>query len=163
MFNTFRTTLAIPAAFALALSAPLVTEAQSLADRDAKEVADYVLTEAALAKYTQAVHKLKPLMGQLPQDCDREEGLTSLNDMATRMDGVTGVKSALKAAGMTSREYLVFSLSVFQNGMAVWALEQPGGKLPPGVKMANVNFYRSHEAELTKLGELTKQADCDNR
>jgi hypothetical protein len=24
--------------------------------------------------------------------------------------------------------------------------------------MANVNFYRAHEAELTKLGELTTQA-----
>ena len=47
--------------------------------------------------------------------------------------------------------------------MAALALEQPGGKVPPGVKMANVNFYRSHEAELTKLGELSTQADCDNR
>lgn len=72
------------------------------------------------------------------------------------------MQSALKAAGMTSREYLVFSFSVFQNGMAAWALAQPGGKLPPGVKMANVNFYRAHEAELTKLGEQNKQADCDN-
>jgi len=79
------------------------------------------------------------------------------------MDGVPEVKSALKSAGMTSREYLVFSWSVFQNGMAAWTLEQPGGKLPPGVKMANVTFYRAHEAELKKLGELTKQADCDNR
>lgn len=163
MAKTFNATLAGTIAFAVALFAPLVAVAQSLADRDTKEVADYVLTEAALAKYTQAVHKLQPLMGQLPQDCDREEGSTSLNEMAARMDGVPGVKPALKAAGMTSREYLVFSWSVFQNGMAVWALEQPGGKLPPGVKMANVSFYRSHEAELTKLGELTKQADCDNR
>jgi len=46
--------------------------------------------------------------------------------------------------------------------MAAWALEQPGCKVPSGVKMANVNFYRSHEAELKKLGE-NKQADCDNR
>jgi hypothetical protein len=163
MFNSFRTTLAIPVAFALALLMPVGGEAQSLADRDTREVADYMLTEAALAKYTQAVHKLQPLMGELPQECDRDEGTTSLNETAARMDGVPEVKSALKTAGMTSREYLVFSWSVFQNGMAVWALGQPGGKLPPFVKMANVNFYRSHEAELTKLGELTKHADCDNR
>lgn len=122
-----------------------------------------MLTDAGLSKYTQAVRKLQPLMGQLPQDCDGEEGPKSLNDAAARMDGVPQVKSALKAAGMTSREYLVFSWSVFQNGLAAWALEQPGGKLPPGVKLANVNFYRAHEAELKKLGELTKHADCDNR
>ena len=163
MFQRLRTTLAIPAAFALALLAPVMGGAQNLTDRDSREVADYVLTEAALAKYTKAVHKLQPLSGQLPQDCDGDEHPKSLNDMAARMDGVHGVKSALQGAGMTSREYLLFSFSVFQNGMAAWTLEQPGGKLPPGVKMANVNFYRSHEAGLKKLGEITKQADCDSR
>lgn len=161
MFQTFRITLAISVAFALLV--PVVGDAQSLADRDTREVADYMLTEAALAKYAKAVHRLQPLMGQLPQDCDHDEGPQSLNGIAARMDGVPEVKSALKSAGMTSREYLVFSWSVFQNGMAAWALEQPGGKLPPGVKMANVTFYRAHEAELKKLGELTKQADCDTR
>jgi hypothetical protein len=51
---------------------------------------------------------------------------------------------------------------MFRHGMAAWALEQPDGKLPPGVKKANVDFYRGHEAELKKLGELSKPADCDN-
>jgi len=157
------TPLLVTVAVALALVAPMAAEAQNLADRDTKEVADYVLTDAALAKYSQAVRKLQPLTGRLPQDCDGEEGTTSLNDMAARMDGVPQVKSTLKGAGMTAREYLLFSLSVFQNGMAAWALEQPGGKLPPGVKLANVNFYRAHEVELKKLGELAKQADCDNQ
>ena len=163
MFKTFQTTRAITVAFALALLSPVGSGAQSLADHDTNEIAGYVLTDAALAKYTLAVHKLQPLMGQLPQDCDHDEDPQSLNGMASRMDGVPGVKSALKAAGMTSREYLVFSWSVFQNGLAAWTLEQPGGQLPPGVKMANVTFYRAHEAELKKLGELTKHADCDNR
>jgi hypothetical protein len=160
MFKTFQTTTAIVVAFVLL--EPMPAGAQNLADRDAKEVADYVLTDAALAKYKQAVHKLQLLKEELQQDCEHDEGQQSLNDASARMDGVPGVKSALKSSGMTSREYLVFSWSVFQNGMAAWALDQPGGTLPPGVKMANVNFYRAHEAELKKLGELTKQADCDN-
>jgi hypothetical protein len=162
MFNTFKAMLAVTVVFALALLVPMAAGAQGLADRDAKEVADYVLTDAALTKYAQAVRKLQPLKEQLQQDCDREDALESLNGMAARLDKVSGVKSALKGAGMTSREYLVFSLSVFENGMAAWALDQPGGKLPPGAKMANVNFVRAHKAELEKLGELTKQADCDN-
>jgi len=162
MFNRFKTAPLVTIVSALALLVPMAVEAQGLTDRDAKEISDYVLTDAALAKYTQAVRKLQPLKEQLQQDCDREDAQESLNGMAARMDKVSGVKSALKDAGMTSREYLVFSLSVFENGMAAWALEQPGGKLPPGVKMANVNFYRAHKAELEKLGELTKQADCDN-
>ncbi|MBA5867729.1 MAG: hypothetical protein GDA67_13640 [Nitrospira sp. CR1.3] len=152
------------AAFLVTVALPLLAPAvaESLTDRDTKEVADYVLTDAGLAKYKQAIRKLEPLAEQMPQNCDGEEGGKSLNDLAARLDGVPAVKSALKAAGMTSREYLLFSFSLFQNGLASWALAQPGGKLPPGVKMANVNFYRAHEAELTKLGELTKQADCDN-
>ncbi len=159
MIKTFKGAFMVTAA--LALLTPVVSH--SLADRDTKEVADYVLTDAALAKYKQAVRKLEPLAEQMPHDCDAEEGTKSLNDLAARLDGVPAVKSALKAAGLTSREYLLFSFSLFQNGMASWALAQPGGKLPPGMKMANVTFYRSHEAELTKLGELSKQADCDNR
>jgi hypothetical protein len=147
----------------ICLLTPMAGEAQDLADGDAKEVTEYVLTDAALAKYTQAVRKLQPLMGQLSQDCEGEDGPKSLNGAAARMDRIPGVKSALKSAGMTSREYLLFSFSIFQNGMVAWALDQPGGKLPPGVKMANVNFYRAHEAELKKLGELTKEAECDNR
>ena len=70
--------------------APMAAEAQNLADRDAKEVADYVLTEAALDKYTKAVHKLHPLKEQLQQDCDREDAPESLNGMAARMDGSSG-------------------------------------------------------------------------
>ena len=104
MIDTFGTALAVPVAFLLMLLAPVVIEAQNPADRDAKEIADYRPTEPALAKYKQAVHKLQPLIAQLPQDCERENGSTSLKDMATRMDAIPGVKSALKAAGMTSRE-----------------------------------------------------------
>jgi hypothetical protein len=163
MTNTFKATCTVTAALALALLAPMAAEAQNLADRDVKEVADYVLTEAALAKYTNAVHKLHPLKEQLQQDCDREDAQESLNGMAARMDAVPAAKEALKDAGMTSREYLVMSFSVFQSGMAAWALDQPGGTLPPGTKPANITFYRAHKAELEKLGELTKQADCDNR
>ena len=162
MLKTSWTTLTVTVAFALAMLVPMAAAAQNLADRDAKEVADYVLTESTLKKYTQAVRNLQPVMGQLPQNC-ADENPKSLNDIAARMDGVPQVKSAFKTAGLTSREYLLFSWSVFQNGMAAWALQQPGGTLPPGIKMANVNFYRVHEAELTKLGELTKQADCDTR
>jgi hypothetical protein len=160
MFNMFKTALVVTLAFSLA---PVASEAQSLGDRDSREIADYVLTDAALAKYAQALRKLQPLKEQLQQDCDREDAPKSLNDMAARMDGVPGVKAALRTAGMTSHEYLVFSFSVFQNGMAAYALDQPGGKLPPGVKMANVKFYRAHEAELNKLGEINQQASCDNR
>ena len=162
MLSTFRIALAVTVAFSVSLPAPMAS-AQSLNDRDSKEIADYVLTDAALAKYTQAIRKLQPLKEQLQKNCDRDEVEGSITKMAARMDELPGVKSAFKAAGMTSREYLVFSFSVFQNGLAAYALDQPGGMLPPGAKMSNVNFFRAHEAKLNELGEINKLADCDNR
>lgn len=55
MFQTFQTGVAI---IVVCLLTPMAAEAQNLADRDAKEVADYVLTDATLSKYAQAVSKL---------------------------------------------------------------------------------------------------------
>jgi hypothetical protein len=63
---------------------------------------------------------------------------------------------------MTTREYAVFLFSVFHNGLAAWAVSQPGGKLPPDTSQGNVEFYQAHEAELASLGELTKRADCES-
>jgi hypothetical protein len=44
----------VTVAVALALPAPAVAGAQNFSDRDTNEIAGYVLTDAGLAKYTQA-------------------------------------------------------------------------------------------------------------
>jgi rare lipoprotein A (peptidoglycan hydrolase) len=157
-----RILLSLFVAALVALFAATASQAQSLGDRDTQEIASYVLNEAVFAKYSQATRNLGQLAKRLPGDCDDTESSQSLDALAARFDAITGVKAAIKSAGMTTREYVVFSLSLFQNGMASWGLEQPGGKLPPGTSMANVNFYRAHEAAIKKLGEATKAADCDD-
>jgi hypothetical protein len=161
--HRFRGTLLGAIGAALLASAPSV--AQSVADSDAREVASYVLTEAGLAKYTQAVKNLAPLAKRLSDACkadDDSDNVRSLDDMVARFDAVPGVSAAIRSASLTTREYFVFTLSVFKNGMAAWALDQPGGKLPPGTSMANVNFYRAHQAAIKRLGNATKAGDCDS-
>ena len=164
MSNHYRRTTAL--LVAVALLTPAVSTAQNKPDRDTREIMSYVLTEAALAKYSQANQKLAPLMKQLPKSCDKgadaddSDNVPSLDDIAARYDAVPGVRAAIKSAGMTTREYLVFTWSVFQSGMAAWAVAQPGGKLPAGWSMANVDFYKKHEAQIQKLGKLTESADC---
>ena len=151
-------------AIATAVLASAASVAENVADGDAREVASYVLTDAGLAKYTQAVRNLAPLAKRLSDACkadDNSDEVRSLNDMVARFDAVPGVRAAIKSAGLTTREYFVFTFSVFQNGMVAWALDQPGGKLPPGTSMANVKFYRAHEAAIKKLAEQTKAADCE--
>ncbi|HSA62057.1 MAG TPA: hypothetical protein VLE03_07440 [Nitrospiraceae bacterium] len=88
MRKPLRTTLFLSMVVALSLLVPVRGEAQNSPDRDTKEIADYLLTDAGLAKYRQAVAKLQPLAAQLPQDCDQEDRTRSLNELAAQMDGI---------------------------------------------------------------------------
>jgi len=163
MGNQHRIRSALWVSAATTLLASAVSLAQNVADRDAKEIGAYVLTEGVLAKYTQAVKNLGPLSKQLAGNCaedDDDSDAKSLDETATRVNAIPGIRQAITAAGLTTREYLVFTFSLFQNGMAAWALDQPGGKLPPNTSMANVKFYRAHEADIKKLGVAAK-SDCD--
>jgi hypothetical protein len=150
----------LTASIAIALLVSATAIAWDLTDRDTQEIARYVLTDAALAKYTQATKNLGVHAKQMPGDCDDGDDAKSIDEMVTRFNAVPGAKAAVQSAGLTTREYLVFTMSLFQNGMAAWALTQPGGKLPAGTSMANVNFYRAHEAAIKKLGEATKPSGC---
>jgi hypothetical protein len=145
--------------------------AQRAADRDAQEINAYVLTEAALARYSQATRNLGALSRDVSSDCgagddgddgDDDEGARSIDQAVARIDAIAGARAAIESAGMKTREYVVFGLSVFQAGLASWALAQPGGKLPAGVSKANVDFYRAHERAIAALGASSKSSDCDS-
>jgi hypothetical protein len=129
----------------------------SAQDADSQEVMRYTLTDAGLAKYIKATQNVKALPGGIPENCEGDEDSdsdsTSISDVAAKMDAIPGVKAAIQSAGMTTREYVVFMFSVVQNSIAAWALSQPGGKLPPGVSKANVDFVKRHETEMAALGD----------
>ncbi len=137
------------------------------ADRDAQEISRYRLTDAGLAKYAQASRNLSALAKPSPADCtegetgDTDDNAKSLDESVARLDATDGVRKAITSAGLTTREYVVFSWAVMQAGLAAWALDQPGGKLPAGVSMDNVTFYRKHAAAMEELGAQTRAADCD--
>jgi hypothetical protein len=143
---------------ALMLVLPALAAAQ---DSDTQEINRYVLTDAGLAKYTQATQKLSALGAA---GCEAEGGddsdTGSLSAAVANIDANPAAKAAIQSAGMTSREFIVFGMSMLQAGLAAWGLDQPGGKLPPGVSMANVTFFRNHAAEMERLGELSKSG-CD--
>lgn len=149
------------AALTLALMLPAPSQAQ--VNRDTQEINRYALTDAGLARYKKAMQAIDQIAKKKSSDCDESEddNPKSLDQMVAAINAKPGAKAALQSAGMTSREYIVFSMSVFQTGFASWGLSQPGGKLPPGVSMANVNFYRKNEAALAKLGQATQSDDCD--
>ena len=142
----------------MALALPQFVAAE---DADTKEVQSYILTASALAKYTDATQRLAALPASA-NACDEEDAETqTLAQIAAKLDAAPGAKAAIQAAGMTSREYVVFSMSLLHNGLAAWAVSQPGGKLPPGVSNANLDFMKKHDAELKGLEALKPRDDCD--
>ena len=145
---------AFVAAAALLLPA---ARAETLPEADTREVRSYALTETALDRYVEATRKLSAI----PLDCSNEEpGVSNLTEAAARIDAMPGGKAALQSAGLTSREYVVFAFSLIENAYASYALEQPGGKLPPGVSMTNVEFLRRNSGVIEQLANETEVADC---
>jgi hypothetical protein len=51
-------------------------------------------------------------------------------------------------------------MSLMHSGMAAWTINQPGGKLPPGVAQANVDFVNRNEARLKELEGLMQRDGC---
>jgi hypothetical protein len=143
----------------VAAAAAIGTAPAAAQDADSQEVMRYTLTDAGLAKYTKASQNLAALPGG-PRGCatddDSDSDSNSIAELAGKLDSTPGAKAAVQSAGMTSREYIVFSMSLLQSGIAAWGLSQPGRKLPPGVNKANVDFVNSHGPQLDQLKGLDK-------
>jgi hypothetical protein len=145
-----------------ALFTPHTVLAQDDPEADAREVNEYVLTEDGLAKFRQAAANLGQLGESLSGTCDDDsEADPSLDGMVAQIRKSPGASEAIESAGMPVREYVVFMFSMLQSGLAAWALDQPGGELPPEVSLANVEFYRAHEAELQEAASLMPSDNCD--
>lgn len=156
--SVFQAFLAV-ASLALVLPGP----AQGQAARDQQEINSYVLTDAGLARYTRASKALDAVRKSTGGGCedDDSDSPKSVDEMVAKFNATPGASAALQGAGMQTREFIVLSMSIFQTGMASWGLSQPGGKLPPGVSMANVNFYRQHEAAMAALNSASESDDCN--
>jgi hypothetical protein len=161
MFTSIRIAGALLAVLA---GTVIMTRFASAQDADTQEVQRYTLTDAGLAKYTQATQKLAALAtGAGHCEDEDSESSQSIDDVVAKLKAQPGAQAAIQAGGMTPREYIVFSMSLLQNGVAAWALKQPGGKLPAGVSKANVDFVNRHEAEIKKLEGLSGGKGCDDR
>jgi hypothetical protein len=80
--------------------------------------------------------------------------------MVAKLNAMPDAAAAIQSVGMSTREFVVFSWSIVQNGMASWAMSQPGGTLPPGVSKANVDFVKQHDAELKEIEALDDEHGC---
>ena len=142
---------------ALAAAAAPSAHAFNLTDADARELRAYTLTEETFDRYAQATRKLS---GVQILSCDEEPAVESIDDAAAVLDAVPEARYAVQSAGLTSREYVVFALSLLQSGIAANALAQLDGELPPGVPLENLDFYLEHAGEMQRLSAEAHGPAC---
>jgi len=162
MFDRLRVGRRALAAIVATLLAPAALPAPPAVDRDTREISAFVLTETAFTKYVQATKKLQAGRYRSAAPCDDSDDGESIDAQVAHVDAIPGATAAVRSAGLSTREYVVIGWSLFQAGMAAWAVSQPGAKLPAGVTMANVNFYRAHEATIKTLGLTSRSDDCED-
>lgn len=150
------------AAIVAIVLAPVAMAAAPAADRDAREVDTYVLTEAAFARYAQATKKVQAMPHGAAAGCGQgDEGEdNSIAAQVARLEARPGVAAAVRSAGLSTRDYVVISWSLVQAGLASWAAAQPGARQPTGTLMANVTFYRAHEDAIKALTPASRSDDC---
>lgn len=147
-----------------ALSFP-VHRAAAQSDPDMRTLANYHITESGLRKYyaamgnlTKAVMKdtlLADAFGSALKDGD------DIPAMAAKYDHVPAFKRALAAAGITSTDFVTFTLSYMQASMAYGLMTQKSEKLrlkelPKGTPKANVDFIGTHQALIQQLDKELK-------
>lgn len=159
-----RTHLAISLVVSILFVLAVPSPAAAAGDASVREVSAYKLTDAGLARYTDATRRLDQAVRTSPALCaeranDDDEDTRTLDELVAKIDASPQMRQAIQSAGMSTREYAVFSLAMLQAAMASWALDQPGSKPAPGVSMDNVAFYRRNAATLAKIGKESEAAE----
>ena len=155
----------------LALSAGAARPLAAQGD-DAATLAAYRLTDAKLGQFmkaTRAVYALSkdPALQAQAEALEAQGGdddAETIAEIAAKMERLPAFRNAVSSAGMTMRDYVTFQLAFFQAAFAQAMLDQypDKAKLPAGISQANVDFVRSHKAQLDQLTAEMKKMQEDS-
>jgi hypothetical protein len=133
---------------------------------DLADVTNYRLTMDGVNRYFDAtmnvarvVQNMTPAERAAFEGPQEEEEMPTLDEMAARMEQNPAVASAVRDAGLSTREYAVIAMSMLQAGMAqAFAAMQPGADQDSlaramGVSAENMAFMRDNAEELGRRQE----------
>ena len=180
------------AAGAAALSTPALAQKKTVsksvdatAKADARAIERYRLTPATLGKLAKVQDNIYAMLKADPtlakkyadqkEESNEEDEPQTIDAMAKKLNEVPELKRAIAKSGLTTREYMIASLSMFQALMASALLDMPGADksaLTPNVK-ANIAFLKAHKAEMDRMnarnleiqkltGETKEAEDADD-
>jgi hypothetical protein len=158
------------------VAAPLAAvpaAAQAGSQGDLAVISSYPLSMPRYRQYLAAMLNLVDAAKTSPAvgDVFENSGSLSLDEMVARFDKAPGVRRAVVAAGLTPRDFVLTQMALFQAGMAYGMMKEY--KLPADsvaktakVSRANLEFYRTNEVEITRLGKeleakMPKSAESD--
>ena len=150
-------------AFPCLLAVPAL--AQQSGDKDLKEISAYTWTMPKYQQLMTAMVNLGKAAQRDPKLTDSLEGSGNLtiDQAAARYGAVPPVKQALADAGMTPRQYAVAQGAWLQSAMSYGVMKQykltaDSVSKTTGVSKANLEFFRTHEAEIERMGNEVKAA-----
>ena len=127
-------------------------------DPDFREVRDFHLTMDEVSKYASATTNLKKLADSTPglkESMESENDEKNIGDMVRGLEKYPQAVTAIRSAGMSSREYVVMSMTLMQTVIAVGLKKQGLGKEYPAgtINPQNVAFVEQNYDKLRKLLE----------
>ena len=151
------------------LLAPQGLRAQHAAESasSSRAIRSYTLTMAHLAELKQAGINMQNYAKAHPDEAqkwtdasDNDDG--TIDDQVRRIDAIPPFRQAIASTGLSTRDYLMTTITFFQASMAASLQDsyaqtkQTAPALPGNVNPANVTFIHAHKAEIEqlKLGEL---------
>ncbi|HEX6573406.1 MAG TPA: hypothetical protein VF042_00425 [Gemmatimonadaceae bacterium] len=126
--------------------------------------------KAALASYTLDMEKINKLSAFMANAAsyrkshpgeDLEVSLDATDDLDTsiqKIESNTAAKQLLTESGLTAREYVLLVSAYLGAGMTVTMLDtNPNAKIPDNVNPKNVEFIRTHKAELDQMKKAMEE------
>jgi len=140
-------------------------QAKSKGD-DQADVENYRLTMPVLKKMVQVQENLFESIKKDPSVATKYQRVIEISDESLdatvkKMDGVPELKQALAKAGLTTREFLLATVTMVQAGMAAAMARQPRAdpsKLPANVR-ANMKFLEQNRAALAQMQKRTDEIE----
>ena len=130
-------------------------------DADTKALQQFRLTTDGLHKMEAVAQALSTTLASdasarkaLEDAEDASSDNATLSDMAATFAKIPPVAAAIKAGGMTPREFAMFEMSMLQASMAAAMIKAGAVKSAPAeIAAENVKFVQDHEAEITRLAQ----------
>jgi hypothetical protein len=145
---------------------------QAQGDQDLSDITKYKLSMDKIDKYIQSqrnlgakVKSMSPAQREAFENSDiSSDANASLDDMVAKIDKQPIMVAAINEAGLSTREWVMVTMSMMQTGMAAAVLKmrpndnQDSLMREMKVNPDNVKFYNEHEAEITAK---TKAVEAD--